>query len=246
MKVLLVRVGIDNSAGYWNAPIDTDTNEFIYIPIPENGSQKYNLKIKIRYDRFISDVKGFCKQYNVDYITDLGFPAMLNDEFVHLDPDFEHLTYGDNGKARGKCLKELQENDLVVFYASMKSINRNLRYLIYAIIGFYTVEKIIRALDLPEKDRYKNAHSRKTEISENDLIVLGKKGKSGRLVKCIPIGEYYNKAYRVRKDILDEWGGLSVNEGYIQRSINPPFINNPDNFLKWIKKFELNLVERNN
>lgn len=248
MKILLVRVGSDHRAGKWNAPVDADTNEFIYLPIPESDSQKDNLKIQIRYDNFIDDVKDFCGKYKVDYISDLGFPEGLRNEYAHLDPDFEHLTYGDNGIARGKSLNDLKEDDMIVFYAGMKAINRNQHYLIYAIIGYYTVDKVIRATDLPEKERYKNAHSRKINISENDLVVFGKKGKSGRLDRCIPIGDFYDKSYRVRKDILEIWGGLTSKNGYLQRSFVPPFIKNPDGFIKWLKKESKNikLIERNN
>lgn len=248
MKVLLVRVGIDDSAGYWNAPVDTVTNEFIYIPIPESEGQKDNLKIKISYDNFINDVKDFCKKYNVDYITDLRFPVGIKNEFAHLDPDFENLTYGDNGNARGKSLNELQENDIIVFYAGMQAINRNLKYLIYAIIGYYTVEKVIRAIDLPEKESCKNAHARKIKISENDLVVFGKKGLSGRLERCIPIGDYYDRSYRVKKEILDIWGGLTSKNGYIQRSFVPPFVKSSDNFLNWFnnESKDIKLIERNN
>ena len=36
------------------------------------------------------------------------------------------------------------------------------------------------------------------------------------------LGEWRDRAYRVRKDLLKTWGGLSVNDGYIQRSAVPP------------------------
>jgi hypothetical protein len=49
----------------------------------------------------------------------------------------------------------------------------------------------------------------------------------------LPIGEYRDRAYRVRKDLLAEWGGLSAKDGFIQRSAVPPFFNHPDRFQKW-------------
>ena len=35
MRGVLVRVGIDQAFGGWNAPVDPDTHEFVYVPIPD-------------------------------------------------------------------------------------------------------------------------------------------------------------------------------------------------------------------
>jgi hypothetical protein len=35
MKALLVRIGIDQEYGVWNAPVDGD-GRFVYVPIPED------------------------------------------------------------------------------------------------------------------------------------------------------------------------------------------------------------------
>ena len=42
MKGILVRIGIDSTYGKWNAPVDPDTLEYYYLPIPEN--QKHQSK----------------------------------------------------------------------------------------------------------------------------------------------------------------------------------------------------------
>ncbi len=34
MKALLVRIGVDQAFGGWNAPVNPDTGEFLYVPIP--------------------------------------------------------------------------------------------------------------------------------------------------------------------------------------------------------------------
>lgn len=34
MKGLLVRIGVDQAYGGWNAPVHLGTHEFVYVPIP--------------------------------------------------------------------------------------------------------------------------------------------------------------------------------------------------------------------
>jgi hypothetical protein len=77
-------------------------------------------------------------------------------------------------------------------------------------------------------------------------VVRAKPGVSGRFERCIPIGEWRNKSYRVRQDVLDAWGGLSVKDGFIQRSAVPPTFSQPEKFLKWLGKQGVRLVARNN
>jgi len=43
------------------------------------------------------------------------------------------------------------------------------------------------------------------KIGEPDIVVRAKSGVSGRLTQCIPIGEWRDRAYRVRKDLLKTW-----------------------------------------
>jgi hypothetical protein len=53
-------------------------------------------------------------------------------------------------------------------------------------------------------------------------VVRAKPGVSGRFDLCIPISKWRDGAYRVQKRLLHEWGGLSVNDGFIQRSASFP------------------------
>ena len=50
----------------------------------------------------------------------------------------------------------------------------------------------------------------------------------------------------VRQDILNSWGGLSVKDGFIQRSAVPPALIRPSQFLDWFQKQAIQLVESNN
>jgi len=72
--------------------------------------------------------------------------------------------------------------------------------------------------------------------------VRAKPDISGQLDRCVPIGEWRNRAYRVRQEILDAWGGLSVKDGYIQRSAVPPSFNRPSQFLDWLQIQDINLI----
>lgn len=36
MRAYLVRIGVDQVFGGWNAPMNPDTGEFVYVPIPES------------------------------------------------------------------------------------------------------------------------------------------------------------------------------------------------------------------
>jgi hypothetical protein len=40
MKGLLVRIGVDQAYGGWNAPVDAD-GQFVYVPIRDKGDFPY-------------------------------------------------------------------------------------------------------------------------------------------------------------------------------------------------------------
>jgi hypothetical protein len=173
----------------------------------------------------------------------VGLPAALLHRHMHLDPDFGHLTYGDQGE-RAKQLRKC--GDLVVFYAALADMRAKKR-LIYAIIGLFVAERFLLAAEVPPEDRDINAHSRRVlKPGATDLIIRGRPGLSERLVRCIPIGEYRDRAYRVRHDILVAWGGLSVKNGYLQRSARLPCFLYPSQFLRWFEMQRPSLMQSNN
>lgn len=242
MKALLVRVGIDSStkSGGWNAPVNTDTGEFAYVPIPEDES-KGEKKIRYGYETSYEQFKAPCQKF------DRKLPPKLYDKYAHLDPDFSHLTYGDEGN-RGKPVWGLKNGDIVAFYAGLESIKSKQhkpRESIYALIGLYVVDKVSPALKIPEEHWHRNAHTRRNP-DKTDIVVFAKSGLSGRLERCIPIGEFRDKAYRVTHELLDKWGGLSVKNGWIQRSAKLPCFHDPERFYEWFKKQNIGLVASNN
>ncbi len=244
-KAILVRVGIDGTkdSGRWNAPCNPDTKNFVYVPIQQTeksnapGMERYYSKL------IVPALDSFSKCNN----RSISLPKHLMEKRMHLDPDFENLTYGDTS-SRGKKLLDFKEDDLVVFYASLKPIKKTKDNFVYALIGMLVVKEILRVKDVDPKRFDENAHTRNAECDPTDIVVIGKEGVSGRFEKCIPIGERRNNAYRVEERILGEWGekGLEVKDGYIQRSANPPLFEKPERFYEWLKKKNPKLIQTNN
>jgi hypothetical protein len=172
-------------------------------------------------------------------------PHHLHSRHMHLDPDFDHLTYGDQGERAKQLRANLGLGDLLVFYASLTDIDT--KKLVYAIIGLYVVEDLVLATELSPTKRHTNAHTRRDlQPDAQDLIVRARPDVSGRLERCLPIGDYREKAYRVWPDLLEEWGGLSVKNGYIQRSARLPRFLDPDRFQRWLSAKNPVLLQTNN
>jgi hypothetical protein len=95
------------------------------------------------------------------------------------------------------------------------------------------VRRVTRVSQLTIEERTRCAHGRR-ERSGNDLVVWGRRSSSGRFTKAIPIGGYRRRAYRVTRHLLRAWGGLTVKDGYIQRSAIPPRFLAPAQFLAWL------------
>ncbi len=246
MRAVLVRVGIDCVYGGWNAPMEPDTNEFVYVPINENDKFTFIKNGNRKFEELLPTLEIFSKSHHVDLFKDLNFPRPMLKKSMHLDPDFDFLTYGDIGDKRGKGILSLAKGDLIIFYAGLKPIRKVKDKLVYALIGLYNIDKILYVNAVSDKDRIKNAHTRRTWTGETDIVVFAQKGLSGRFDKCIPIGEYRDKAYRVKKHILTEWGDIDIKDGFIQRSVNPPFLKDPKKFIKWLKAKNINLINANN
>ena len=242
----LVRVGIDSKYGKWNAPMDPLTKEFVYVPIPENEKFSIRKGMRIEFNTFSKDLNRFRRRLKDVSHVHFELPEDLRFSHAHLDPDFRYLTYGDNGRRRGAGVSTLEKGDFIVFFSALKPVSECLHKLVYALIGIIVVDKIEKAVECAKENHYKNAHTRKEEIGETDIIVTAQKNVSGRFERCIPIGEWRDKAYRVRKDLLDEWGGLNVKDGYIQRSAVPPEFSNAEKFIAWLYNIKIKLHHENN
>ena len=240
MQVILVRVGIDQSCGHWNAPCNPDNRDFVYVPIPETGHANARGLEKRYADETVPALRAFSRRNDCE----LRLPSHLRGQRMHLDPDFDHLSYGDTA-SRGRRLTGFVEDDVVVFYAGLRSIID--AKLVYALIGKLVVREVVRAGDVTDPERFgENAHTRRLRPEPTDVIVRGKRDGSGRFTRYVPIGERRDNAYRVERQLLAQWGDLSTTDGYLQRSANPPLFRRPGRFLAWLRRHQPQAAQANN
>lgn len=234
VRGLLVRVGIDQAYGGWNAPVDPETHEFAYVPIPDSAQ---HAELATPYSQVEEAVARFAG---------VKLPKSVRAEAMHLDPDFSHLTYGDVGTRRGRGASRLAKGDFIAFYSSMRPTRPADHTLIYALIGFYRVHEVAWVEGIPRERWGENAHTRRLDASPTDIVVRAQPGVSGRLRRCIPVGEYRDRSYRVRRDLLRAWGPLSCRDGFLQRSAVPPSFVFPERFLSWLDDQHPEFVATNN
>jgi len=245
VNAYLVRIGVDQAFGGWNAPVDPATGEFVYVPIPESATEFHPTCCR-RLKEFQPALEQFCSLRHIDLHADLRCDPDTFNQPIHLDPDFGYLTYGDDGSNRGAGIKTLIDGDMLVFYAGLRPVSQCGHKLLYALVGVYVVAEVVAVPSIPPDRWHENAHTRKVKHWAHDIVVRAKTGVSGRLEKCIPIGEWRDGAYRVRNDVLEAWGGLSVKDGFIQRSAVPPSFLVPEKFSEWLRQQGVPLIERNN
>ena len=236
-RALLIRVGVDLTplGGSWNAPMDPRTGEFAYVPITEECAVKDGLGT------------GYVEAARAVAQFDRVLPDWLLQATSHLDPDFESLTYGDQKSRAGQISAKLGSGALIVFYASFRDVSITApRPLVYALIGLYRIAKIERAGAVPEDERGRSAHTRRDPVRESEIIVTADPGTSGRFRRGVPFGDLRDGAYRVRRDLLEEWGDLTVKDGFVQRSARLPEFRDPRRFLGWLARQDVELVRRNN
>jgi hypothetical protein len=244
MRALLVRVGADLSdgGGFWNGPVNSSTREFAYVAIPE--SSRLHPGLQKPYSALTPTLALFGS----------NLPKHLAGQTMHLDPDFSHLSYGDQGQRAVQIAAKLGQDDLLVFYAALRDVVPQPR-LFYAIIGIYVIDRIEPACLVPRSCWDENAHTRRVLLpSANDIVVSAKPKISGRLEKCIHIGSFRTAAtapdkrpcYRVDPATLAAWGGLSVSDGFLQRSARLPEFNNAPQFYTWFQRHNPRLVAANN
>lgn len=258
-KAVLVRVGIDSTkeSGKWNAPVNPDTWEFAYVPVLEDeGRGKGVIKKKPIRAGYEITYEQFKKPYeNLGRV--LKSELLEEGKFAHLDPDFRYLTYGDAGN-KGAHLKNLylEEDDILAFYAALAppDVERKTGKLIYALIGLYRLKGPgVLAKDIIQENWYENAHTRREPNDDDkDIVFHGKRdeGVSGRLERCIPIGEYrsirYYPRYYLESEIQNKWG--EPRPIYIQRGSHD--LCDPDKFYEWFQeqkqKLGIRLVKENN
>lgn len=239
-KGLLMRVGIDQTFGQYNAPINPETNDYLYMPIPEN-KHAFKAGMQTSYAEIAPHFRNWATKNGLK----AEFPAHLQSLNCHLDPDFFSLSYGDQGTGRGNRVRQLVKGDFLAFFASFKPIRSSSHNLIYAMFGIMFVDSVVKVADISDADFPRNAHSRIADANPEHLVVFAQPEYSGRFEKAVPIGEFRNGTYRVTHEILEEWGGLDVNDGFIQRSVCPPWFTNTKKFSIWLQKQQMKLICKN-
>ena len=233
MNGLLVRVGIDSTDGRWNAPMRLASGEFAYVTITDTKPLRDGMAR--RYDEFVPVAARF----------GVELPRELLGTPTHLDPDFDQLNYGDQGQRGKRITIHLTTGDLLSFFAALRPVDGPARPLIYALIGLYVIDEIVPAKSVPKARWSENAHTRRVP-DDGDIVVRARPGVSGRLRRCIQIGEFRDRVYRVRNDLLDAWGGLDIKNGYIQRSVRLPAFRDAARFYRWFLAQKPELVAENN
>ena len=73
----------------------SETSEFVYVPIPESRPMRPELATP--YTLVEAALSRFAHQYPTARQRHVRLPVSLASANMHLDPDFENLTYGDSG-----------------------------------------------------------------------------------------------------------------------------------------------------
>jgi hypothetical protein len=165
---LLYRVGIDGTAGGWNAPCRTD-GSFCYIPIADGQPGGRGEHFDHTYEEFSP------------FVTSMGAtcPPGLSG-VCHLDPDFAHLTYGDAGSRAQRIREFIVPGSFIVFWAGLRWLDGPQQGgLVCSIIGFYRVSQVLQAADISILDAHRNAHTRRADPGDDHLVVLADPRESG-------------------------------------------------------------------
>ena len=211
----------------------SSSGEFAYVTITESKPLRDGMARS--YNEFVPVAARFGDR----------LPESLLGTPTHLDPDFDYLSYGDQGQRAKRIATTLGSGDLLAFFAALRPVDGPPRPLIYALIGLYVIAEIAPAKSVPEARWKENAHTRRFP-SDGDIVVRAKPEISGRLRHCIPIGELRSRVYRVRNDLLDVWGGLDIKDGYIHRSVRLPAFLDAAKFYRWFLAQRPELLTENN
>ncbi len=242
MNGALVRVGIDSTKRYggWNAPVDERTGHFVFVPITDstyNPTDSYAPGGQRKYDEVLPVLHRFSIEYGEPRHQGFSLPARLHGQSMHLDPDFQELTYGDDAK-RGSCFSGASELDFAGFYSSLRSLQTG--KLVYG-----AGRNIFSCWQAPNsRARFppKNTSSIPTLDGASRKLAISSFGESpenrGLFDRCIELGGKRGKGnnYRVHEHLLAEWGGLGVKHRWIHRSAVLPRFTCGERFLDWLQK----------
>ena len=127
MSVVLLRVGIDSGSGGMQGPLFAD-GSFELVPIPDSSGVGF---------RTYGNTVGRSGVPLVEY-----FPrvrrALVTDQAMHVDPEFETFTYGDPTRPKAG-LGRLKQGDILAFYAGLEGWGHDAPAGLY-LVGYFVVE----------------------------------------------------------------------------------------------------------
>ena len=183
MRILLANVGANSSHRQLFSPIFKD-GTFEFLPIPESDSSLDESNHSVRY----RDMRSY---YHPDQDLLRYVPQHRWNNICHNDPDFDSLTYGDNGtNGRSSALTQMKRGDALLFLARLdlcingERTRRSGFYLIGGLVvhhaGFITVNS-------PERHRFSN----NTHMFRGDAQFFGIAGsdRSRRFERAVPINK---------------------------------------------------------
>jgi hypothetical protein len=128
----------------------------------------------------------------VDYFPE-GMRANYKNSPIHSDPEFETFTYGDPTKGAKRGLRNLDEGDLLVFYAGLEPWPQRGERNLY-IVGYFNVCWAGLATELSETElnaRFHNnfhvKHKDALQDQRNRLVLVQGDQSSKLLKKAVPI-----------------------------------------------------------
>ena len=233
-KMVLLRIGADSGSGGIQSPLYADgTFELVCIPDGSTGGDRTYGKLKDRAGRPLTCYIG----------------EKYKDRVVHLDPEFETMTYGDPTRPKSG-LRELVSGDYLVFTCGLQPWDErsgwdNTKPPSIYLAGYFVVQMAGIAAELGEdvvrSTFAQNEHVRDPECyaQQRDRLVLVKGGPGSRLLrKATRISEIGNdasgKPLKVLSGSMREHFGALGGKGSVQRS-NPRWVS--DNFVDKAVKF---------
>lgn len=197
-KALLLSIAVDTTkaGGGFRAPFHPN-GTYEYIPIPEYATKadektfKHYIEGKAGETAFGNARGNRLNEPIIDSMpksrrTKLGRIA------IHCDPDFKHITYGDNpANSRGKKVAELDPGDLLVFCPSLENYENSDHGRF--VIGYFTVKQ---AYDFRKNDFEKAYDRTRKEIMEEY------KDQNAHFSKAFARGAWNTNS---REDVLNEY-----------------------------------------
>jgi len=195
-NVVLLRVGIDSGCGGIQGPLFKD-GSFDFVCIPDN----HGVSVHTYGNMLGRDGKPLAGYFAEAH------RAVMAEQHVHHDPEFESFTYGDPTIPK-RSLRHLRRGDILAFYCGLQEWDgeggwkRGHRPALY-LAGYFEVALAGLAGEFDQRTLHtefgKNFHVRYPSVfkRQKDDLVLVKGGPGSRL---------FRKAYQISAEGRDRTG----------------------------------------